>query len=130
MVWHDRFQRSHDVVRFLCSVANATVNPKKVIFLDGATIHSAKRVKEAAAELGLRLIFNIAHTPMYNGIEFLWGAMKKKFRTLMAVPGAQQQKHDLERIIHNIVDEIPDETKRRLCFKGWRNLFRGTFYMG
>ena len=48
LVFHERFQKSWDVMDFIGSVANATPARKVAIFLDGATIHRAKRVRERA----------------------------------------------------------------------------------
>ena len=71
--FYDRFQKGKDVADFIGHLAAVSPPLMTAIFLDGATIHTARVVQNKARELGIRLVFNTSHTPMHNGIEYLWG---------------------------------------------------------
>ena len=50
------------------------------VFLDNASIHNGRYIKNWYQENKIECIFNVKYCPHYNGIETLWAYMKQKFR--------------------------------------------------
>ena len=52
------------------------------IMLDNASIHRSKATVEHARSLDFTIVWNVPYHPEFNGIEFVWAIVKKKFRDL------------------------------------------------
>ena len=56
--------------------------------------------------------------------------MKRRFRQRLVNNEAQQTRQNLYAMLMQIGREILLETKTKQAFRGWRNLFRFTFWQG
>ena len=50
------------------------------VFLDNCRIHKGRRTQAWVTEQKIRLVFNQAYHPEYNGIEGFWSQMKRLYR--------------------------------------------------
>lgn len=51
-----------------------------VLFLDNATIHHSRDLRELCARFGVAAFFNLPHTPENNPVELLWEFLKRPLR--------------------------------------------------
>ena len=54
----------------------------QTIMLDNASIHRSKATVDHARSLDFTIVWNVPYHPEFNGIEFVWAIVKKKFRDL------------------------------------------------
>ena len=52
--------------------------------MDQLTTHTSDESKTAMRELGFRYIYNVAYSPDYNPIEFVFSKFKHSFKALRA----------------------------------------------
>ena len=73
------FQKSVNVEKFkeyLVKLREENGNEKICIFMDNLTAHTSNKSKETMKELNFRYIFNVAYSPDFNPIEFVFSKVK------------------------------------------------------
>ena len=93
------FDRSVNIPKFkeyIAELREANGDEKICLFMDNLSAHTSKKSKEALTRLGFRYIYNVAYSPDYNPIEFVFSKLKQKFRTLRAqkLTGVIQDSHE------------------------------------
>ena len=124
MFSHDAFT-GVDIVAMVKKV-QAFYGPseKVAIFLDNASIHRAQIAKEAAADIGVRLIYNIPYRPDLNGIELLWRRAKVAYYNLVDSWRAQGLRTwDQDKIVRKCVEEVPHGHICKIAEGGWSRLY-------
>lgn len=74
--------------------------------MDNLTAHTSNKSKDAMRELGFRYIYNVAYSPDFNPIEFVFSKIKHRFRCLRAqrLVGTIHDSH--ETIIEKAVNSV------------------------
>ena len=73
--------KSEDMIDLIEMIRKKHRNQKVCIYWDNSKPHRAIKVKEHLERYkNTKMLYNIPYCPQYNGIEFLWGEMKLKFR--------------------------------------------------
>ena len=124
MFSHDAFT-GVDIVAMVKKV-QAFYGPseKVAIFLDNASIHRAQIAKEAAADIGVRLIYNIPYRPDLNGIELLWRRAKVAYYNLVDSWRAQGLRTwNQDDIVRKCVEEVQHAHIRGIADGGWSRLY-------
>ena len=98
--------RKEDIVPFFTKLKKYYGKHKLAVFLDNASSHKALIVKQAAADLGIVLIYDVPYRPDLNGLENVWVHVKnnyryKKTRHLMA-----GQSWDNEKLVKECIAEL------------------------
>ena len=73
------FQKSVNVDKFkeyLEKLREENEDAKICIFMDNLTAHTSNKSKEAMNKLGFRYIYNVAYSPDFNPIEFIFSKVK------------------------------------------------------
>ena len=81
------FPKSVNVDKFkeyLLKLKEKNGDDKICIFMDNLSAHTSNKSKDAMRELGFRYIYNVAYSPDFNPIEFVFSKVKQKFRRLRA----------------------------------------------
>lgn len=52
--------------------------------MDNLSSHTSRKSQDTMKDLGFRFIYNVAYSPDYNPIEFVFSKIKQKFRALRA----------------------------------------------
>jgi putative transposase len=69
--------KSDDFCQFLVDVRERNPLNRICLILDNFPTHKAKRVKEKAQELDIKLIFLPPYSPDLNPIEYIWKSIKR-----------------------------------------------------
>jgi len=78
--WSEKAFKGRDMVRLLENIRKVFDNGEGVtVFWDGAGIHKAIIVREAARRLNITCVLNAPYRPDLNGIELLWRRAKIKY---------------------------------------------------
>jgi hypothetical protein len=78
--WSEKAFKGRDMVRLLGNIRKIFDNGEGVtVFWDGASIHKAVIVREAARRLNITCVLNAPYRPDLNGIELLWRRAKIKY---------------------------------------------------
>jgi transposase len=81
-------------------------------------------VKTFLEKSGIMCLFNIPYCPQYNGIELLWSDLKRKFRRRLTELKIKEDEIDVEKILHEIQDDYPDDKAKNFARRG-RNKIAG-----
>lgn len=78
-------------------------------------------------ELGVESVFNIPYSPQFNGIEYIFSDIKRRFRAKLTSLKADQDlpEVDLRKLINDTFSATTEEQAVKLCLYGWRNLLAG-----
>lgn len=116
------FFRHQDMIDFLKMLREGYGNRKLALFLDNATIHKTKRVKEVAEELQIQLIFNVPYSPHLNGVEHVWGKMKVIFRKRLTHLKITRDTVNLSEVVTDIVSDITPAFCKACAWRGLKSL--------
>ena len=76
--------KSEDMIELTEMIRKKHRNQKVALFLDNCKCHKSIAFKEHMEKYKhTKVIYNLPYSPQYNGIEYLWGDMKLKFRKLL-----------------------------------------------
>lgn len=75
--------KSDDFRDFLLQLRAVVDDAEFAVYLDNASIHKSKLVRDAAAAHGIHLVFNLAYRPDLNGIEYFWARAKHHYRRML-----------------------------------------------
>ena len=73
------FPKSVNVDKFkeyLLRLKEKNGDDKICIFMDNLSAHTSNKSKDAMRELGFRYIYNVAYSPDFNPIEFVFSKVK------------------------------------------------------
>ena len=78
-------------------------------------------------ELGVESVFNIPYSPQFNGIEYIFSDIKRRFRAELTLLKADRDlpEVDLRKLINDTFSATTEEQAVKLCLYGWRNLLAG-----
>lgn len=98
-----------------------------MIFLDNASIHRSKLVKEICEERGIPLLYNIAYRPDFNGIEGVWGYAKRIYsKYALSLRLDYDPAHwDNEAIVNECLKDVKPATASAFIAHGWKQLMAG-----
>ena len=63
-------------IEYLQGLRAANGSDKICIFMDNLSTHTSKKSKEAMKRLQFRYIYNVAYSPDFNPIEFVFSKIK------------------------------------------------------
>ena len=63
-------------IEYLDGLRDANGEDKICIFMDNLSAHTSNKSKDAMRELGFRYIYNVAYSPDFNPIEFVFSKVK------------------------------------------------------
>ena len=78
------FPKSINIEKFIAYMRELRQNYKNekiAIFLDRLSVHRSIRVRDAANDLGLKIILNASYSPNFNPIEGAIGIIKNIIKT-------------------------------------------------
>ena len=81
------FPNSVNIAKFkeyLTKLREDNGDQKVCIFMDNLTTHTSQKSKDAMKTLGFKWIYNVAYSPDYNPIEFVFSKVKQKFKSFRA----------------------------------------------
>ena len=71
------------VIEFLEEVKARNKGKRIVMILDNFRAHTSRKTREAAAKLGIELVFLPPYSPDLNPIEFIWKSIKWKLSAIL-----------------------------------------------
>ena len=85
-----------DMIEMLRGIRQAIGPGRIACFWDNASIHTAHRVRIAAAkeDIKIELAFNASYRPDCNGIEMVWARMKQRYRARVDYNKANNEEWD------------------------------------
>ena len=111
-----------DLVDIMHDLAAAYKDRRIMIFMDNASIHKAKVIKDACEELDITVVFNMPYSPHLMGIESFWGKAKLKYRAVLGQKKINGIDFDNLTLVEDVLAELGDETKKDCARHGWRML--------
>ena len=99
------------------------MNGPYFILLDNASIHKTKAVRALVHELGVELVYNVAYSPWFNGIETYWSQAKRIYRDIGTKTLIRGERRDLEAEARRATQCVTDYVTKR-CAEGGLNAIR------
>ena len=112
------------MIEMLRGIRQRIGSGKIAVFWDNAPIHTAHRLRAAAAsdDIKIELAFNAAYRPDCNGIEYVWGMFKSNYRRFTDNFKARNVPYDNRGLIEYIQTIIPNDKVINCARRGWQNL--------
>ena len=79
---------------------------KLCLFWDNLRVHHSKRVLDRLEELGVKVIFNLAYSPAYNGVEGCFSKVKHSFKKQRLQKLARGLRPNLQTLIQRAVKSL------------------------
>ena len=101
-----------------------TKGEKLMIFLDNCKIHQCLATRTMANFTldNMVLVFGVAYTPIYNGIEFSWQIVKKKYRDEIKRIRVNNLPLDNLKVVRECVNELTEAQAKENARRGIRNI--------
>lgn len=87
--------------RFIKDLHAVRGRKKFALFLDNASFHKTNLVRDAAEELGIRLIWNVPYSPEYNPIESCFSVVKNHFKRARLNAMVNEKTFSFQKGIHS-----------------------------
>lgn len=100
------------------------MDKKWYVFLDNCRIHKGKRTKAFVEERGIRLLFNQAYHPEYNGIEGFWSQMKRHYRRALEHFKTKHIQWDQFQLVRDCFDMTDNEYALSYSRRGLSNILK------
>ena len=97
---------------------------KIAVFLDNASIHTCKVVRDVCEEWNedIKLLYNVTYRPDLNGIEHVWQLAKQHYRKKIANLKINGQPIDNQSVVHDCLNLVSSETTKQIASRGWKSL--------
>ena len=95
------------------------------ILLDNSGIHESDEITAYCDKMDIQLIYNVTYRPDFNGIEAVWGWIKKRFRARVDWNKANEQTWDELPLVDEMMRAIPPDVAARLSRVGFEKIREG-----
>ena len=90
------------------------------MMLDNCSIHRTLKLKARAAELGIPLVFNVAYSPQYMGIETFWANTKRAYKQMGVKTMLAGRQRDILQEARDATFAVSDVIARKCARHGYK----------